>query len=45
MVFQGKLNNRGIPNVVYYPSPLQRQTAYKKYPNVSAKLATKEHPN
>lgn len=41
--FQEKLNNAGIPNVVYYPLPLHQQTAYKNYPIVGGKLETSEY--
>ncbi|MCP4124411.1 MAG: DegT/DnrJ/EryC1/StrS aminotransferase family protein [Bacteroidetes bacterium] len=45
--FMGALKEQGIPSVVYYPSPLHKQTAYKKFPSdpnglaVSKELATK----
>jgi UDP-2-acetamido-2-deoxy-ribo-hexuluronate aminotransferase len=40
---QAKLNDAGIPNVVYYPLPLHQQTAYKNFPVVGGALETSEH--
>lgn len=40
---QAKLNDAGIPNVVYYPLPLHQQTAYKNFPVVGDALKTSEY--
>ena len=36
--FAEKLKFRGIPTAIYYPKPLHRQTAYKKFPTVDGGL-------
>jgi dTDP-4-amino-4,6-dideoxygalactose transaminase len=37
-----KLKNQGIPTAIYYPIPLHRQVAYKKFPMAPGGLAVSD---
>ena len=39
---QSELKSFGIPSVVYYPIPLNKQTGYKHYPSATAELENSE---
>ncbi|MDA7561724.1 DegT/DnrJ/EryC1/StrS aminotransferase family protein [Alphaproteobacteria bacterium] len=41
-IFMEALKKQGIPSVIYYPVPLHKQTAYRKFPRCSDGLATSE---
>jgi dTDP-4-amino-4,6-dideoxygalactose transaminase len=41
--FQASLKAAGIPTAVYYPKPLHRQTAYRRFPTAGNGLPVSDH--
>ena len=41
-LLQNHLKERGIPSIIYYPLPLYRQEAFKRYANKNTELANTE---